>query len=82
MDQKSLETLFRTEPLSEEREDGIRQIQEATRMLAEVYNQLLPEVGEKQVALQNLYGALTSAKQAIELHGVSHTQSPIVMVKN
>ncbi len=81
MDQLSMSALFRVEELDSERIEALQKIKIATRELAETYNNILPEVGEKQVALQNLYGALTSAKQAIELHGVSHTQSPIVMVK-
>jgi len=78
MDQKTLSTLFSTEPLSEEQQDALTEIRALLRHSAEVLNRLLPETGEKQMALQNLYGSLTSAEQAIRLHGVSTTLNLIV----
>jgi hypothetical protein len=79
MDNKSLNTLFHTDPLSEEQLEALTDIRMGTRALAELFNRLLPETQEKQLALQNLYGALSSARQAIEMYGPSHTVSPIVM---
>lgn len=79
MDNKTLNVLFSLDPLSTEQTEALATIRAQTRALSELYNRIIPEVGEKQIAIQNLYQAMTSAEQAIRFHGVSRTTNMILM---
>lgn len=79
MDPQTLNALFSLDPQSQEQTEALKAVRVETRALAEAYSRILPEVGEKQVAMQNLYQAMTAAEQAIRLHGVSRTTNLVLM---
>jgi len=82
MDLKTFNTIFTVEPITAEQKDAIDSLRHGYRALGEMLLATLPETGEKEAAFRSLYESMKASIQGVEMHGVSHTVSPILVTRH